>query len=135
MAPSGWQFAAELSELRIIGRVDLPAMAYTFAALNNSINGTAANDNAAFALEGRGGFDQVYRDWAHLRDSLQNLFGATSTNVQAAADVVLQIVDAYASTDQAAKQSLESAWANGQTPGLQAGEHLPPGPPPAIMTK
>jgi hypothetical protein len=135
MAPSEWQFAAELSELRIIGKVDLPAMAYTFAALNNSINATAANDNAAFALEGRGGYDQVCRDWSALRDSLQNLFGGTSTNVQTAADVMLQIVDAYASTDEAAKQSLESAWGNGKTPALQQGETPPPGPAPAIVTK
>ena len=52
MAQSGWQFAADLSEFEIVGAVDLPAMAYTFAALNNAINGTAGHDHDAFSMEG-----------------------------------------------------------------------------------
>jgi hypothetical protein len=134
MAPTGWQFAAELSELRIIGKVDLPAMAYTFAALNNRVDGTAVHDHNAFAWEGRGGFDQVYIPWSTLRNSLQNLLGGTSTNIQTAADVVLHVVNAYADSDTDARHSLDAAWSNG-TPPLLEGENPPPGPPPAVVTR
>jgi len=40
----GWQFAAELSRLRIVGRVDLPALSSTFAAMNRAVAGTAAGE-------------------------------------------------------------------------------------------
>ena len=133
MARSGWQFAADLSELRTVGAVDLPAMAYTFAALNNAINATAAHDIAGFSTEG-GGFDQVYPAWSQLRDDLQNIFGKTSTNIQTAGDVVVGIVETYAATDEEAARSLQSVWNDGP-PSLQDGEIPPPGEPPAVILK
>jgi len=134
MAQSGWRFAADLSELQTVGAIDLPAMAYTFATLNNAIDRTATYDVAAFTLEGAGGFDQVYPAWSQLRDSLQNIFGRTSANIQTAAEVVTGIVQAYAETDTEAARALQSAWHNGP-PSLQAGEHPPPGPPPVVVFK
>lgn len=126
------QFAADLSELRTIGVVDLPAMAYTFATLNNTIDGTTAHDNDGFGTET--GLDQVYPEWSALRDSLQNLFGKTSQNIQVAGDVVVHIVDAYAASDDGARRDLENAWKNGP-PSLQDGEKPPPGEPPAVVLK
>jgi hypothetical protein len=134
MAQTGWQFAADLSELRTVGAVDLPAMAYTFAALDNLVAGTSAHDGAAFAREGAGGLDLVHPDWSALRDLLQNVLGVTSANMERAADVLLRVVDAYAATDEEARRSLETAWRDGP-PMLHDGENPPPGPPPPLVIK
>jgi hypothetical protein len=134
MVHEGWQFVADLSELKVVGSVDLPAMAYTFAALNNIIDGTAGHDNDAFGCEGPGGLDQVYPEWSQLRDSLQNIFGKTATNIQIAGGIVLHVVEAYAAADVKAKWSLDSIWKGGR-PSLQEGENSPPGEPPAVVLK
>lgn len=133
MVASGWEFAADLSDLKTVGVVDLPAMAYTFAALNNVVDRTIGNDSNGFAWES-GGMSQVYAPWSQLRDDLQNLLGQTSQNIQAAAAAIVQIVDAYASTDAAAADSLNAAWDSGQLP-LVEGEHAAPGTPPEVVLK
>jgi hypothetical protein len=132
MAESGWQFAADLSELRTVGAVDLPSMAYTFAALNNVVNKTNSADSSAFAWSS-GGMSQAYSPWSQLRDSLQNLLGKTSQNLEEAGQAVVQIVQTYADSDSAAKQSLQAAWRDGNTPPLLDGEYPPPGPAPAVV--
>jgi hypothetical protein len=119
--------------LKVVGSVDLPAMAYTFAALNNIIDGTSGHDNDAFGREGFGDLDQVYPEWSELRDSLQNIFGRTATNIQTAGNVVLHVVEAYAATDEEAKRSLDSIWKQGPPPSLHEGENPPPGEPPAVV--
>jgi hypothetical protein len=135
MAPHGWQLAVDLSELKVVGSVDLPAMAFTFAALNNLLDGTAAHDKAGFDSVSSGGFDQVYPQWSQLRNSLQNILGKTATNIEAAGTVVLHIVEAYRVSDGEARQSLDSVWKNGLPPSLQHGERPPPGAPPAVVLK
>jgi hypothetical protein len=132
MAQSGWQFAADLSELQTVGAVDLPAMAYTFAALNNTIDRTRTYDVAGFTMEGAGGFDQVYPAWSQLRDALQTIFGKTAANIQTTGEVVVGVVQAYAATDTEAARTLQAAWQGGP-PSLHDGEHPPPGPPPAVV--
>jgi hypothetical protein len=133
MAESGWKFAADLSDLRMVGAVDLPAMAYTFAALNNVVDKTEAGDSNGFQWQS-GGMSQVFGSWAELRDSLQNLLGQTSQNLEVAAQAVLQIVETYAATDASARDSLNAAWNDGPPPLLD-GEYAPPGPAPTVVLK
>jgi hypothetical protein len=133
MAESGWKFAADLSDLRMVGAVDLPAMAFTFAALNNVVDKTEAADDAGFAWQS-GGMSQAFSPWAQLRDSLQNLLGQTSQNLETTAQAVLQIVETYAATDAEAAASLNAAW-NGGPPPLLDGEYAPPGPAPTVVLK
>jgi hypothetical protein len=133
MAESGWKFAADLSDLRMVGAVDLPAMAFTFAALNNAVDKTEAGDSDGFAWQS-GGMSQAFGPWAELRDSLQNLLGQTSQNLEVAAQAVLQIVETYAATDAEAAASLNAAW-NGGPPPLLDGEYAPPGPAPTVVLK
>jgi hypothetical protein len=133
MAESGWRFAADLSDLRTVGAVDLPAIAYTFAALNNVVDATAGEDRNGFGWES-GGMSQAYQPWAQLRDSLQNLLGQTSQNLELAAAAVVTIVETYAASDDEAARSLQAAWNSGPPPLLD-GEHVPPGPPPAVVLK
>ncbi|MEU4219694.1 hypothetical protein [Actinoplanes sp. NPDC026623] len=131
----GWQFAAELSQLRIVGRVDLPALSSTFAAMNRAVDSTAAGEAAAFQAPG-GGTAATHAVWAALRDDFQNVLGNTATGILNAGVAIEHVVDAYVATDEAARTSLESAWANGQTPGLQeAEERFVQGPPPAVVIK
>jgi hypothetical protein len=131
----GWQFAAELSQLRIVGRVDLPALSFTFAAMNRAVDSTAAGETAAFQAPG-GGTAVSHAVWAALRDDFQNVLGDTAMNVLDAGVTIEHIVDAYLATDEAARTSLEAAWANGQPPSLQeAEEKFTQSPPPAVVTK
>jgi hypothetical protein len=133
MAESGWKFAADLSDLRMVGAIDMPSMGYTFAALNNVVDQTQSGDNNAFGWQS-GGMSQAFGPWSQLRDSLQNLLGQTAQNLETAAQAVLQIVEAYAVTDTEARDSLNAAWGNGPPPLLD-GENAPPGPPPTVVLK
>jgi hypothetical protein len=131
----GWQFAAELAQLRIISQVDLPALSWTYASMNHAVNGTVDQQGTAFAAPG-GGVATSQAPWSQLRDDLQNILGKTAGNLQDAAVTIEQIVDAYAESDHAARDSLNAAWANGQTPGLvEAEQQFSRTNPPAIVTK
>jgi hypothetical protein len=131
----GWQFAAELSQLRIVGRVDLPALSSTFAAMNRAVDGTAGGETAAFQAPG-GGTAAGHAVWAALRDDFQNILGNTAENMLDAGVTIEHVVDAYAATDDDARASLEAAWANGQSPSLQeAEERYAQSAPPAVVIK
>jgi hypothetical protein len=117
----GWQFAAELSHLRIVGRVDLPELSFTYASMNQALNSTAAGEAAAFQAPG-GGVAASRAGWAELRDDLQNIFGQTSTHLIDAGVVVEHVVDAYVASDEGARTGLEAAWATGPPPGLYEDE-------------
>jgi hypothetical protein len=130
----GWQFAAELSQLRIVGRVDLPALSATYAAMNRAVDGTAGGEAAAFQAPG-GGVAASRAVWSALRDDFQNVLGTTATNVLDAAVTIEHIVDAYIAADDQARASLQAAWSDGQTPGLQEAEEsfLHRVPPPVVI--
>jgi hypothetical protein len=131
----GWQFAAELAQLRIVGQVDLPALSWTYASMNKAVDSTAGQEGAAFQAPG-GGVAASQAAWSALRDDLQNILGKTANNVQDAAVAVGHIVDAYAESDHAARDSLNAAWSNGQTPGLVEAEvSFARDNPPAIVIK
>ena len=131
----GWQFAAELSHLRVVGRVDLPALSSTYASMNQAVNSTAVGEAAAFQAPG-GGTASSQAVWSALRDDLQNVFGNTATSLLDAGVVIEHIVDAYIATDEAARTSLESAWASGQTPDLQTvEEQFSQSTPPPVVIK
>jgi hypothetical protein len=131
----GWQFAAELSQLRVVGRVDLPALSSTYASMNHAVNSTASGEAAAFQAPG-GVTAGSHAGWSALRDDLQNILGRTATSLLDAGVVIEHIVDAYVATDDAARTSLESAWASGQTPDLQeAEEKFSNGAPPPVVIK
>jgi hypothetical protein len=132
MTPSGWQFAADLSELRTVGAVDLPALGFTYAKLNNAIDATTGHDTTAFQQRGSAGMDQVFAGWSALRDELQNIFGKTADNIHTTGAVILHIVEAYASTDAEARRSLDAAWQSGP-PHLQDGEVVARTPPPVAL--
>ncbi|MET8154168.1 hypothetical protein ACIBSW_12595 [Actinoplanes sp. NPDC049668] len=117
----GWQFAAELSQLRVVSRVDLPALSHAYASMNQAVDRTAGQEGGAFAAPG-GGVAPAHGLWSSLRDDLQNILGRTATNMLDAGVVLEHIVDTYAAADAAAASSLEAAWAGGQTPGLLEAE-------------
>ena len=130
-----WQFAAELSQLRTVGRVDLPALGWTYASMNNAVDATAGREAAAFpAPAGAAAASQAA--WSALRDDLQNILGRTGANLQDAGVVIEHIVDAYAETDHAARDSLDAAWQPGAVPpGLLGTEEkfVYENPPPAVL--
>jgi hypothetical protein len=129
----GWEMAADLSELKIVGSVDLPTIGYTYATMNQAINGTAAYDRAAFETPG-GGIASTRAAWSALRDDLQTVLGRTANNMQQAAAVMMNAVEAYAEHDRAAGQSLREAWRNGQ-PGVVDAEakYVYQSPPPVVL--
>lgn len=130
----GWQFAAELSQLRVVGRVDLPTLSSTYASMNQAVDSTAGGEAAAFQAPG-GGTAASHAVWSSLRDDLQNILGKTANNLLDAGVVMEHIVEAYTATDEGARTSLESAWANGQTPDLQEAEEKfsYSAPPPVVL--
>ncbi|MFI1989080.1 hypothetical protein [Actinoplanes sp. NPDC020271] len=128
MPETGWRLAAELSELRMVGQVDLPAISYTYAALNNMIDDTAGNDAAAFSWS-TGGWSQVYEPWNELRSAYQEVLGKMSENIDLAGGALLRIVDHYAATDDEAADALSRSWTN-STPPLLDGEYIVAGPHP-----
>ncbi|BCY13193.1 hypothetical protein [Actinoplanes sp. L3-i22] len=130
MTETGWRLAADLSELRMVGQVDLPALSYTYSALNNMIDDTAGADAAAFSWSA-GGWSQAYEPWAELRNSFQELLGKTSENMDIAGGAVLRIVDHYAAADDEAAAALRSAWQNGP-PATLNGEYIVPGEHPEV---
>jgi hypothetical protein len=129
MSLHGHQLAADLSQLRIIGTIDLPALGYTYSRVNNAIAGTAVIDVDAFGQPGGGGgMSQAYPAWTALRDDLQNHFGQAAADMHAAATVMLHIVDAYIAADTLARDSLAAAWQDGGPPdgALDSNEKVPP---------
>ncbi|WP_436536409.1 hypothetical protein [Actinoplanes sp. HUAS TT8] len=128
MSETGWRLGAELSELRMVGQVDLPAISYTYAALNNMVDDTASNDAVLFSWSA-GGSSQAYEPWNKLRSAYQEILGKMSENMDVAGGAVLRIVDHYAATDDEAAAALRSAWTN-TTPPLLDGEYLVAGPHP-----
>jgi hypothetical protein len=134
MAKKGWELAVDLSQLRLVGEVDLPMMVYTYSALNNKVAGTADQDSAAFqARGGGGGFDQVAGEWTALRDRFQNILGRTANAMDAAGQAVVHIVAAYVASDTGARDSLASAWRDG--PPGDPNEKVPGSPPPVVRIK
>jgi hypothetical protein len=131
----GWQFAAELSQLRVVARVDMPALSATYAKMNQAVDSTAGGEAAAFQAPG-GGVSASYGVWAGLRDDLQNIFGNTANAFTQTGVVLEHIVEAYIATDEGARTSLNAAWADGQTPDLQAAElDFSTDPAPAVVLK
>lgn len=130
----GWKFAAELSQLRVVGRVDLPTMASTYASMNQAVNSTAGGEAAAFAAPG-GTTAASHAAWSALRDDLQNILGKAANNFRDAGVLMEHIVDAYTATDEAARKSLEAAWANGRKPDLLEAEETFSyrAPPPVVL--
>ena len=130
MAPS--QFGAELSALRLIGEVDLPMLAYTYAVCNNRVAGTATTDYTVFTPREGGGNDQVGADWKALRDTLQNILGRTSTTLTHTGQVMVHIVRSYAATDTESARDLADSWSDGP-PGRET--EVAPAAPPAVIVK
>jgi hypothetical protein len=132
MAKTGWEFGADLSQLQLISKVELPLLAYTYAQLNRNIAATREKDRDAFVPPGAAaGMDVVGGPWTTLRNELQRLLAGTATCLETCAATVQHIVDTYAATDAAAAASLASGWSGGP-PGVPAGQ-LPPGPPPSVI--
>lgn len=130
---AGDRLAADLSELRMIGEIDLPELAYTYATLNNAVASTSVNDSAAFQQPGGGaGMTQLYASWSALRDYLQDNLGATANTLLAARQAIRHIVEAYANADATAKKRLLAEWRNGP-PSWKPSEKAPPGPPPTVV--
>ena len=121
MGTGGWLFAAELSQLRVIGTVDLPALGFTYASMNRAVEGTKVQEGGAFQGPGLG-TAKLYTVWFTLRNDLQDVFGRTAENMHSAAGTMLHIVQAYADTDEEAARSLSAAWSDGRIPGLQEDE-------------
>jgi len=123
-----------LSHLRVVARVDLPQLGFTYASMNQAVNSTAAGEAAAFQAPG-GGVAASRAVWSALRDDLQNILGHTSSNLVEAGVVMEHVVDAYIAGDEGARTSLESAWATGAAPGLQEAEeqYTHDAPPPVVI--
>jgi hypothetical protein len=134
VAQKGYQLAADLSNLKVVGDVDLPMLAFTYAVLNNSVASTTDYQAEAFASPG-GGTDQAFEGWTWLRDQLQNVLGETAYTLDITGQVVSHIVDAYRATDTTAAQDLDNVlWKDG--PPLSPSEKQPPpGAPPDVVIK
>jgi hypothetical protein len=89
--------------------------------MNWAVASTTAGEVAAFQAPG-GGTAASLAVWSALRDEFQDVLGRTATNMLDAGVTIEHVVDAYAATDEAARASLEAAWANGRTPTLQEAE-------------
>jgi hypothetical protein len=112
MSLKGPYLAADLSELRMIGTVDLPMLAYVYEEMSSNIAG-ANEDASAFAVPGASGNDQVGIAWTALRNRLESILDKTSEALSAAGNTILYIAQQYEDADQDAKASLERVWANG----------------------
>jgi len=134
MALSGYQLAADLSELMAIGKVDLPALGATYAGLNHAVNTTTDHDIAAFSMPGGAGMSAAYQSWSDLRYEMRNIFGTTANNMQTAATVMIHVVEAYAASDQGAADSLHAAWKDGPpVNAVDKDEKIPPGDAPEVV--
>jgi hypothetical protein len=126
MSLKGPYLAADLSELMMIGTVDLPTLAYVYAEMGRRL-AVSNEDGPAFAVAGASGSDQVGVAWTALRDRLEGILSGTSQALSAAGDTILYIAQQYENTDQDAKASLQSVWANGvPRDKLGPSEILPP---------
>jgi hypothetical protein len=119
-------FTADLNDLRVIGAIDLPMLAYAYALLNNAVAGTASADTDAFRTEPGGPPSLVTEVWRDLRDELQNVLGLTAENLHNAGQIVLHIVQAYADTDESAAAALRDAWQDGIPPDTAGNERILP---------
>jgi hypothetical protein len=128
------QFTADINDLLIIGRMDLPLLATTYAEVNNAVASTAGSQTAAFQVSVGGPASLIAALWQDLRDDLQNILGHSAENLFSAAQTVVHIAETYEQTDtDAGRAILEAAWDSGNPPGAVAGEHIPADQPPDIQ--
>lgn len=98
---SGEGFGADLYELYKAGRLELPAVAATYAELTRKIHEQDGPMQALF--EGPTYTPEAsHRLILHLRDDLQESLRMTSVNVEAAGRALVDIADSYVATDEAA---------------------------------
>lgn len=117
-APGHGKVVVDLADLVSIGQVLLPALADDYAHLNHM---TASVDRQGSPLfdwnpgvigSGPGvagcasGAQQIGTQWSALCDMLQNAFGKSATNLQAAGSTILSIEAHYQTTDHVAAGEL-----------------------------
>ncbi|WIM98602.1 hypothetical protein ACTOB_002206 [Actinoplanes oblitus] len=127
------QFTADINDLYIIGRMDLPTLGITYGRVNNAVAATADSDRAAFEVTAGGPPSQITTLWQNLRDDLQDLLGHSAENLFSAGQTVIHIAEAYEQTDtESGKAILKASWVDGTPPGTTGREHVPVEQPPAI---
>jgi hypothetical protein len=127
-------FTADINDLYIIGRMDLPLLGLVYAKVNNAVASTADGEQGAFQTSAGGPASHIAGLWRNARDDLQNILGRNAENLHRAAATVVHIAEVYEQTDtDNGRAILRGHWAPGNTPpNTIAGEHIPTEKPPAI---
>jgi hypothetical protein len=131
MGVTGPEFMADLDDLHIIGAMDLPMIAYTYAVVNNAVAGTADHQASAFETSEGGTPSRITGAWPDLRDQLQNILGRSAQHLHSAGATVLHIAQAYADSDTESASILRKVWESGLSRGAVGSERTP-GEPPAF---
>jgi hypothetical protein len=132
-------FAAELNQLRAVGKVTLPHLAWTYATLNNRVAETAGYDNAAFAAcPATAGWaqDRLHGSWTSLRDRLQDILARSAQTFDAAADAMVELAAVHEATDAHAAAEVRAAWRDGAPDSVvsRIDDRVLPPPPPRVIT-
>lgn len=111
-SPSG-RLAANLDDLLQIGNVYVPALATTYATLNQMAANLSDQAQPLFAWTPGGGGDSsgVAAQWTTICVAMQNAFADTATDLQDTAKVILEIEHDYESTDHDLAQEIKSVGA------------------------
>lgn len=115
MPKSGEEIGADLADLKKVGVISLPRIAEVYVEANKKIGGTSSSDDgliSATGPHGEAGETSVYPVWMGVRDAFQSILGNTANNVESAGNVVVHIVNSYASNDTAAGNEMDSCWKN-----------------------
>jgi hypothetical protein len=112
----------DLADLVSIGQVLLPALADDYARLNRMAARVSEQSSLLFdwspGVVGNGpgaeayvsGARQIGSQWSALCDMLQNAFGKSATNLQAAGSTVLSIEARYQTTDHVSAGELKKVF-------------------------
>ncbi len=129
MSLHGTDLAADLNQLLLLGRVDLPLLQYTYATLNNTLAG--GPPGSAFTPVPAVGSDQAGGEWTSAAGYLQNVFAQTADTLGATAQMILHVAALYEATDNAARDAIAGVWADGPPQQDALHQELPlPGPVP-----
>jgi hypothetical protein len=128
---------ADLTELRIVARVEFPHLEDLYSRTNHQVAGTEAHDGNAFGGILRSPIEAAFQG---LRDQFRNALGRVEQTLEGAGQVLDHIVEVYKATDSESAAGFSLAWGDGGTATippqvLDSNDDPLPGPIPPVVIK
>jgi hypothetical protein len=107
VAESGKELGADLYEILVVGKSDLPTVTAEYGTIVGKVDSAGAAAPGAFKRPSFFGADRVQDSWLDLRDALDNFLSESQDNLDDTGRALVMAVSNYASTDREASSELD----------------------------